>query len=408
MPMRKLTIPLGLAAIVLAFGGRLPNLVDRPGALTPASGVTFTLPTSYVVVSPLSRTLDSLTLLSTAQSIGVIVTIVVLVIGWKLYRRRNWKSIAISLVVTLLAVGILEGAAAFLPRPMASLTVDDPEIVRVDFHSHTGASHDVRKSFSAEDNREWHRAGGFDIAYITDHVKFGGAEVAIARNPKLAGDGVSLVTGMEGRYHKIMSTVVLGITAIDSGLLNRRGNILPGQLRSPRAPVTIIAIPNRNLDSISISSHVRDSVAALPNLAGIELVDAAPRGLAQLDREEWKIRALARELGLALVAGSNNHGYGRTVAGWNLMKVPGWRVMSPDSLAASIENQLRTNRESVRIVHRVRPSASDLRIAGTLGVLARQIIGGLTFNERISWIFWIGVATVFTFAMQGRRRRAIA
>jgi len=407
MAMRKLIFPLWLAAMVLVLGGKVPNLVDAPGATAPASGVTFTLPAGYVVLSPLSRTLDALTLLSTAQSIAVFVTVVVLAIAWNLHGRRPWKNLVVSLVVTLLAAGILEAAAAFLPRPMASLTVGDPDIVRVDFHSHTGASHDVRKSFSAEDNREWHRAGGFDVAYVTDHVKFGGAEAAIARNPRIAGDGVSLLTGMEGRYHRIMSTLVLGITAIDSSLLNRRGNILPGQLKSPRAPVTIIAIPNRNLDSISISSHVRDSIVALPNLAGIELVDAAPRGLAQLDREEAKIRALARELNLALVAGSNNHGYGRAVAGWNLMRVPGWRTMSPDSLGASIENQLRTNRESVRIVHRVRPAASDFRLAGTVGVMARQVLGGLTFSERIAWVFWIAVVSVSMVLRSRRGRRAI-
>jgi hypothetical protein len=406
MPMRKLTVPLGLAIIVLAFAGKVPNLVDRPNSVAVASGVRLSLSTSYVVLSPLSRTLDALTLLSTAQSVAAIVTAVVLVVGWKAYRRRNWKSIVISLVATLLVMGLLEAAAAFLPRPMASLAVDDPDIVRVDFHSHTGASHDVRKSFSAEDNREWHHAGGFDIAYITDHVKFGGAEAALARNPKRAGDGVSLVSGMEGRYHKMMSTVVLGITAVDSPKLNRRGNILPGQLRSPRQPVTIIALPNRNLDSLSY--RVRDSTVALPNLAGIELVDAAPRGLAQLDREEWKIRSLARELGLALVAGSNNHGYGRAVAAWNLMKVPGWRSMSPDSLAASIESQLRTNRESVRIVHRVRPTASAFRVAGTLPIIARQMIGALSFTERISWIFWIAIATALTLLKRRKRSRAFA
>jgi len=406
MPMRKLIIPLGLAVIVLAFGGRVPNLVDNPHATTPAAGVTLALPTSYVVLSPFSRILDALTLLSTAQSIAVIVTVVAVVAGWKVVRRRKLKSVAISIAATLLMVGILEAAAAFLPRPMASLTVDNPDIVRVDFHSHTAASHDVRQSFSAEDNRQWHRGGGFDIAYITDHVKFGGAEAALARNPKLAGQGVSLVEGMEGRYHKIMSTVILGITAMDAPALNERGNILSAQLKSPREPVTIIAIPNRNLDSLS--ARVRDSAVALPNLAGIELVDAAPRGLAQLDREESKIRSLARELGLALVAGSNNHGYGRAVAAWNLMKVPAWRSMRSDAVASAIENQLRADRASVRIVHRTRPGTSGFKVVGTLPILAAQVVGGLSLTERISWIVWIGFATVLTSLKKRRGIRALA
>ena len=400
--MRKLILPVALMLAVLGLGGRVPTLVDRPAGAE-AAGVNLTLSTGYVVISPISRALDALTLLSTQQSIALFVTIAAIVVIWLMLRRASLKRIGLAVATALVIIGILEAAAAFLPRPMASLTASDPDLVRIDFHSHTASSHDVRKSFSVEDNRAWHRAGGFDVAYITDHVKFDGAEAATARNPRIAGDGVSLVTGMEGRYHRIMSTVVLGITSLDSANLNSRGNILPGDLRSPRQPVTIIAIPNRNLDSLS--ARVLDSVVALPNLSAIELVDAAPRGLAQLDREEAKIRKLAADLRLALVAASNNHGYGRTVAGWNLMRIAGWRGMSPDSLAASIENQLRSNRQGVRIVHRTRPWVSGYEAAATLPLVIHQTVGGLTLPERMSWIAWILGISGITFALRRRSAR---
>ena len=396
--MRKLIIPLALSLAVLGLGGRVPTLVERTGV---SSGVNLSLPPGYVVISPLSRLLDALTLLSTAQSIALIVTVVILVVGWKAVRKTSWKWLALSLTVTLAIAGMLEAAAAFLPRPMAALKVSDPDLVRVDFHSHTGASHDVRKSFSAEDNREWHRAGGFDIAYITDHVKFSAVESAMSRNPLRAGEGVSVVSGMEGRYHRIMSTIVLGITAADSQLLDRRGNILPGELKSPRAPVSIIAIPNRNLDSLT--RQVLDSVTALPNLAGIELIDAAPRGLAQLDRDEERIRQIAAHLNLALVAGSNNHGYGRTVAGWNIVHVPGWRSMPPDSVASRIENKLRADR-SVRIIHRTRPSLHGIEVAAVLPVVVYQMVGGLTVLESISWVFWIWLVAGLTAMRRSAHR----
>jgi hypothetical protein len=194
---------------------------------------------------------------------------------------------------------------------------------------------------------------------------------------------------------------VLGMTRADAGLLNKRGNILSADLRSPRPVVTIIALPNRNLDSLS--RRVLDSAVALPNLSAIELVDAAPRGLAQLDREEAKIRHLARDLGIALVASSNNHGYGRTVAAWNVMKIPGWRSMPPDSVAAVIETQLRMRRGPVQIVHRARPSLSGYATAATLPVAAYQIIGALTAAERASWIVWTGLVFGITFAIRRRR-----
>ena len=49
-------------------------------------------------------------------------------------------------------------AAAFLPRPMASLTVSDETVLAADFHSPTAASHDRRKGWTDGDVRAWERA----------------------------------------------------------------------------------------------------------------------------------------------------------------------------------------------------------------------------------------------------------
>ncbi|HEX6575577.1 MAG TPA: hypothetical protein VF042_11455 [Gemmatimonadaceae bacterium] len=398
--MRRFIYPIIVTVAILAFGGRVPSLVDSPRG--PASvGVELFLPTSYVVLSPFSRILDALTLLSTAQAIALLVTIAAIVIAFTV--RKGWRRLLIAVAITVVSLGALEAAAVFLPRPMAALRATDPNVVRIDFHSHTGTSHDVRKSFTVEDNREWHRSGGFDIAYVTDHVKFDGAEQGELRNPKTAGAGTSIITGMEGRYHKIMSTIVLGITRADASLLDKRGNILPGELRSPRPVVSIIAIPNRNLDSLS--AKVLDSVVALPNLRAIELIDAAPRGLAQLDREEAKIRRVAANLNLALIAGSNNHGWARTVAGWNLMTLPGWQSMPPDTVAARIESALISNRGPVKLVHRTRPSLYGAAIAATLPVVAYQSIGMLTMPERLSWIAWTWIIALFAISRKRQTKQ---
>jgi hypothetical protein len=381
--MRRFITPLIIAVAIIGLWNRVPSLLDSPNGPA-ASNVDLVLPATYVLFSPFSRTLDALTLLSTAQAIAVFVTIGLIVIA--LNASRGWKATLISLGVTLLLIAAFEAAAVFLPRPMAALRAMDPSIVRIDFHSHTGASHDVRKSFTVEDNREWHRAGGFDLAYVTDHVKFAGGEQGQSRNPERAGDGTSIVTGMEGRYHKMMSTIVLGITRADTALLDKRGNVLPGDKKSPRPYVTIIAIPNRNLDSLSRADL--DSVIPLPNLSAIELIDAAPRGLAQLDKEEARIRHLASEMNLALVAASNNHGWGRAVAGWNLMRIPGWQSMPPDSVAGRVEKMLIENRGPVQLVHRTRPTVHGAALAATLPVFAYQVIGSLTPLERMSWIAW--------------------
>jgi hypothetical protein len=386
---RRLILP-SVVTVILSFLSAVPPVVDARGFGSFDDGVSLVLPTGYVALSPVSRVLDALSLLSTAQSVSVFVSLAVIVVGFVLVRRTNsgrplWRRLSIALGSLLVVIAIIEAAVVLLPRPMAELRVADPEVVRIDFHSHTGASHDVRKSFSAEDNRDWHRGAGFDIAYISDHVKFDGVIAARARNPRLAGEGTSLLSAVEGRYHKIMSTIMLGLTERDTALLNKRGNLLPGATASGRPPLTIVALPNRNLDSVTA-----ETLDSLPRFRAIELVDAAPRGLAQLDREEAKVRALASRLGLVLVAASNNHGWGRTAAAWNLMRIPGWRSMPPDSVGVLIEEMLRQGDPStVTIIRRTRPSLHGVAVAATLPVLAYQIIGSLTTAERVIWILMV-------------------
>src|SRR5205814_10341130 len=64
-------------------------------------------------------------------------------------------------------------------------------------HSHTSASHDGRPGWSVEDNRAWHRDGGYDVAFITDHWTVAAAEQGVARNSYPAGDAVTLLQGIE-------------------------------------------------------------------------------------------------------------------------------------------------------------------------------------------------------------------
>jgi hypothetical protein len=389
LTLRRLWLPLLLSAGAIGLTGRVPAVREAASAQPPA-GVSIDLPLAYVVTSPFSRILDALTLLSTTQSIAALSAGALIALLWFGFsrRRKTLGSWALRVAAIIIAAGALLAAAALLRRPMAALRVDDPNIVVVDFHSHTGTSHDVRKSFTAEDNREWHASGGFDAAWITDHVKFDGAVAARSENPQRAGDGVSLLTGVEGRYHRIMSTIMLGLDERDTSLLNRRGNLLPGVPARGSTPYTIVALPNRNLDSVTA-----ESMDSIPRFAAIELIDAAPRGLAQFDREENRIRRLAASRGLTLVAASNNHGYGRTVAAWNLLTVPGWRSLSPEQLAVSIEQRLR--QAAPVVVMRTRPRTHDASVVFTLPVIVAQTFGSMTIAERISWLAWIwGIALV--------------
>ena len=402
MILKRYWLALLLTAGVIGLPGGVPAVLDATtsGRL---STVGFDVPAMYVVTSPVSRILDAFTLLSTPQTVAALVTIAVVLLTWMATspRRGGIRWWAPRMIAIVAGIAALEAAVALMPRPMFRLTVTQPDAVVFDVHSHTGTSHDVRKSFGPEDNREWHASGGFHAAWITDHVKFASAVAARADNPKLAGDGVSLLTGVEGRYHKIMSTILLGIDERDTALLNKRGNLLPGTLARGTSPYTIIALPNRNLDSVTA-----ESLDSLERFAAIELIDAAPRGLGQFDREEKRIRDLAAARGLMLVAASNNHGYGRTVAAWNILNIPGWKNLTPDQLAIAIEARLRV--ENPMIVMRNRPRAHDASLPLTLPIIIYQSMGGLTLFEQVSWLVWIWGAVMLYRLMPHRRavRRA--
>ena len=363
----------------------------------------------YVATSPLSRTLDALTMLSNPQSAAFFIVIAVIVATGLLARRPSsrrpaWARALLGVGGVLLVAAVLEAGVLFAPRPMAFLNASDPNVVTVDFHSHTRASGDANQRFTAEDRRKWHRDGGFDIGYISDHRRFGGAAEGLRNNPQRAGDGVSELSAVEARYHRIISTIMLGLTAADSALLDRRGNLLPGMPSTGRRPVTIVAIPNRSLDSVTL-----ESVDSLPHFAGLELVDGAPRGLGQLDREEEKIRRVAAGAGLILVSSSNNHGYGRAVASWNLITIPGWRDLSPDSVGKLIEQPFRERQlDAVTIVQRLRPRTHGPAVIFTLPVVVWQILASLTTPERVVWIAWIWVAWLLAVALRSRRTARVS
>lgn len=387
--LRKFTELLALSVLLAGLIGRTSSIVDSHDKWPP-KGTSLDLPASYVAMSPVSRVLDALSLLSIPQTIwlfvGVILVVVAVLIGRRgRSSRRLPLRIAIGIGLVIVAVAILEASVIFMPRPMANLRVADPQTLRIDFHSHTNASKDANQRFTPENNREWHKAGGFDVAYISDHVRFSGAADAMKKNPARAGDSLTVLSAVEGRYHKILSTVMLRLVQADTAVLDGKGHLHEGTTSIGTTPVTIVAIPNGNIDSVTAGS-----LDSLPHFAGMELVDAAPRGLGQLDREEDKIRRIASDRHLMLVSSSNNHGWGRTVAAWNLMTIPGWRSLSPDSLAGLVEQPFRARQtNAVTIVKRLRPRNHGMSLPFMLPVVLYQTIGSLTLAERGVWLLWI-------------------
>lgn len=436
---RSRTRPTGLAALRghrVALG--MAALVGA-GALAPAAGVrvlpgaagapaaALALPPAYVLLSPLARAADALCLLSSAQHVAVLATVAALAAALRVAaaRRRVWvggvrvrerrslprafgaECVAVALTLAFLLAAY--SAAALGPRPMAGLAVADPDLVRVDFHSHTNASHDVPRWITPGWRRAWHTAAGYDLAFVSDHRAIAGAAIT-GGNPRRAGDGPSLLPALEARLGAI-HVIVLGITAADSALLpdDHMEGVLPrlergGRLASGARPVTIAAIPDPVLGAMTPAAC--DGATAL---RAVEVGDGAPRGYAQADREGAAIAARAGALGLLPVVASNHHGWGRTTAGWNLVRVPGWRRMTPDSLGAAVVAVLRDRRaDLVTPVLRARvavPGAGAGRataLALTAPAVLWQTARELTGAERLAWLAWIAAGTAAARAIAAR------
>jgi hypothetical protein len=369
------------------------------------------VPPAYIAMAPVSAVLDTITLLTIPQHIAVLLWVIVLYIIWRLSSSSSQPSAKREVIGASILFGsilLTYAEAAFLPRPMAALTVSDETVLAADFHSHTEASHDGRKGWTDDDVRAWHRGAGFDVAYITDHRSFNGAERGIASNPPEAGQGTMILQGIEailrgehvnvlnaGRRYKGLFTPDLG--DVDEQAL-QLASIIP-----PTTPVLIETIPG-NLDKIPAAAPDGG-----PGVQAIEIVDGSPRGLTQGRRERLHIDTLADKLNLALVSGSDNHGYGRAAPAWTLLRIQGWRGMSGDSLSRRIEEVLRNGRrEATRVAERrVADSATPASVALAGPLVAWRMLTMLSADERVMWIVWTW-AIVGIIAVVRRRAHAAA
>jgi len=382
------------------------------------TGVPFAAPVQpwpYVLAAPLFGVWDTLSLMTLSQHYALLVTLVAIYASLRIRAPRTSRPLPVRVALeglrALGALALLLGflaAGVVLPRPMTSIRLGDVDLLTVDFHSHTEHSHDGWKAFDAARNRAWHESGGFDVGYVTDHYTWRGYEDAMPQNPPRAGERTTLLSGAEIRIHG-RPTNVLGDEARYRFALDSMGVQLdPDSLaaryaRDGRPPTLLYTMPGR-LDQVRAFSDELPS-----GMIGIELNDGSPRGLEQVRSERAEIIALADSMDLALIGAANLHGWGRTVASWSVMSIPGWQQMTPSELADVIEDELHANRRSaVLVVERRMPyhGGSTLKTVLTLPWLAWEHLRMLSWPERLSWLVWAGVMAFVRAAMVQRRSPA--
>ena len=262
--------------------------------------------------------------------------------------------------------------------------------------------------FGLDEVRQWHGSAGFAVVYLTDHAAPSELTATPAGNPAAAGERVVVLPGAEyaqggARVLRLMASETRAPKSlIHVASWNGHHRLLPDPDSPPRAaetPLLIETIPGDLARNRSGNSAV----------SAIELSDASPRGLEQSRRDRAAILRLADSLDLAVVASSNNHGWGRTAAAWSVMRIPDWRVASPLLLGAAIEGQLRTRRRNaVRVIERRSPAPAGSLLAAAFGgpEFAWGLLRGLSTPERLSWVAWLWMPCAI--AGVHRRRARVA
>lgn len=407
-------LPVGVTLLVLATWLFRQSPLRDAVTHESAAGVRLGISNAMVSVAPFADLLDMWALLTVPQHIALLATLLLSVAGMRVIHfvrratRPVWWRELLRFVVVIVAVAVMLVVNVLVPRPMAALVVDDPDVMVVDVHAHTAASHDGRPDWTPQRVRHWHRASGFHVAYITDHKQFGGAIEALASNPARAGDDVVLLSGLE-LYSGGQHVNVLSMTAADSVHIVERDHLTRSiRLADGRVPLILQTIPFR---LPMFAGAGQDSLA---RTTAIEINDGAPKGLTFGLVRHAELLRLADSLNLALVAGSDNHGWGNTASGWTLVRVPGWRVLTPAALAVQLEATLATGRASTRVVERRTPLLlSKAAVALTVPVTLLTVARGLSLPERLSWLAWVwstllvrvGLRRAAQAALERARRR---
>ena len=417
---RLRAVPLGLLTVAVLVVVAAAVAVDplRDAATLGSVGeVTLGRPMSYLLLAPVSNVLDTLTLMSVRQHIAFGLTVIVVYALWwwrvgrvglalvRPARRALREGARIGVGLVLLVA--LYAAVAIMPRPMAALEAG-ADILVIDFHAHTRFSHDGRPDWTPEDVRAWHRDAGFNIAYITDHRTFEGARDGWANNPSRAGDGTVLLPGIEvvwrGEHVNVLDAdrMYRGIFNATRRDIDEPALVLASAIAGAE-PVLIETIPG------DLSQMVPAMGRGTAGVRAIEIVDGAPRGISQTRTERARIVQLADSFNLALVAGSDHHGWGHTAAGWTLMYLPQWRAASVEELSIAIPNVIRSSgRRSTRVVERyVADTESGVALPLTVPLVAWGMFRTLSRDERIVWLVWT-LALYLIWRAAGARRRSNA
>ncbi len=334
---RRLLWPLVLSLpIVLALFFPRPALLDaRTGAAASHAGLLF--PAGHLLLTPFSTLADWLNCNSLGQDAAFLAWVLLAYLallgrlGYTRPRPSPWRRILIFSALYWLGAASFIAWTLFFPRPTARIALDAPDLLAVDFHSHSSYSWDGVKFFTPARNIAWHRACGFGAAFITDHKTAAGARAAFGRSA-----GAPPYASLKGEELQAegLHFVILGapppIDADAAGLAEL--------IQLAASASSLFFCAPEDWKRYSLETPARLAALGAP---GFEIFNAAPKPRGYPEALEKLIVGLARRNNLYLVADSDNHGYGYASCAWNVLRLPGWSRLAAPDLQSRILSKLR-------------------------------------------------------------------
>ncbi|MDQ7002318.1 MAG: hypothetical protein Q9N02_06480 [Ghiorsea sp.] len=398
MEKSKLKYPLTLSVILLVLISAIFSTYSVRDVVSMGEATGFHLDTNliYLLFSPLFNLLDMMSALSLTQHLAWVIFVLLFgaCVGFIFFKRQVlWLRLLFSFVFSVLLLVMLYSVAILMPRPMVKLVKPDAAVLVVDFHSHTDASHDANKSFSPEDNRKWHSYAGFDAAFVTDHSTFIGSQAGKAQNPRHAREGVLLLDGVEVRYQGGHVLALCATTMLPS----KEEDYIWKTNEYGCKPLLVQANPGPIEDS---NQRFKER-----SIGAIEIHDGAPLALEDIkNREQWLNKA--KSLDIAIVSGSDNHGWAYAASGWSLLRITGWQNMGANRLALAITHLIHEQGfQAVQVVERnmVLPAQSILEHVLMPARLIWRMFQVLTWQERLSWLVWVILLTLLSGQFKEKR-----
>ncbi len=369
--------PVAIALVVLLLATAihpLSPLIDAVTGSTPGD-VDLERPVTYVLVAPLSNTLDALTFLSQPRAEWALaVWILALAALGALrrsetpltWRRRTTRALVGPGVLVLLAV-----AAVLLPRPVPRLTTEGTVGGTVmDYHAHTNASHDGRPGWTLAKLAAWHERQGFEASYVTDHnVIYDGSL------PVPEGTSINLLPGVEW---SVYGQHVVAIGPVEP---------LPrDSFQGTTARMIRIFAAIERQGGLSIASlpeywryHWDDLGAfVVGGVDGFEIVNCAPKALGFPSKLRRQVLTLAGSHDLMVVGASDNHGWGKVTCVWNV-SLPG-------------AQGFHTNRVFARPLALVQGDGWSWAAAVSQ---PWYMLRSLSWSERASWLTWVVIILLY-------------